>query len=118
MWSQIADELSTALGREFVLARKTALGGGCINRAWRIEGEDGPVFFVKANSAEQAPMFAAEAAALEEMANTVTIRVPRPLVHGVADSSAYLILEYIEFGHRGDAAAMGRQLAALHRHTA
>lgn len=118
MWSPLADKLSNALGREFVIARKTALGGGCINDAWRIEDADGTPFFVKANRADQAPVFEAEAAALEEMANTGTIRVPRPIICGSTGSQAYLVLEYIEFGRRGEGAAMGRQLAALHRHTA
>jgi len=35
---------------------------------------------------------------------------------GEAQSTAYLVLEWLDLGHRGDGAIMGEQLAALHRH--
>jgi fructosamine-3-kinase len=92
------------------------VGGGCINRAVRLE-DDRRSFFVKLNSAGLLDMFAAEAEGLREMADTRSIRVPEPICHGTADGQAFLVLEHIAMGRPGrDAAAeAGRQLAAMHR---
>jgi fructosamine-3-kinase len=62
-------------------------------------------------------MFAAEAEGLDELAASGTIRVPRPICHGVADGQAYLVLEALELGGSGAMEAFGAQLAAMHRHT-
>lgn len=40
---------------------------------------------------------------------------PEPLAHGVAGGEAYLLLEHLELGSRGDFAALGRMLAIAHR---
>ncbi|KAF0205199.1 MAG: hypothetical protein FD173_1182 [Gallionellaceae bacterium] len=63
-------------------------------------------------------MFVAEATALDAIAATATIRVPRPIVHGKACGQSYLVLEHLEFSAHGDAKLLGEQLAALHRCTA
>ena len=60
-------------------------------------------------------MYVAEAAALDVIAATANIRVPRPIVHGYACGQSYLVLEYLELGLHGDAKLLGEQLAALHR---
>ena len=65
-------------------------------------------------------MFEAEAAALDALATTETLRVPKALCTGTSDGVAYIVMEHIELGRGGiggwrDA---GEQLAALHRHTA
>ena len=88
------------------------VSGGCINQAARL-GD----FFVKTNTPDCLPMFEAEADGLRAIAATRTIRVPEPIVSGTTDSSAYLVLEWLDLGHRGDGAVLGEQLAALHRHT-
>jgi len=59
-------------------------------------------------------MFAAEAAGLDEIRATGRIAAPRPLCHGVDAAGAYLVLEWLDFSRAGDAAELGRQLAALH----
>jgi len=77
-------------------------------------------WFVKLNSADRLAMFEAEAAGLEEIANTGTIRVPRPLLTGSQEGRSYIVMEYIPMG-RGSGRAMslaGEQLAALHHATA
>lgn len=116
-WQQIAEHIGRASGVAFHPSRPDSIGGGCINTAVRLS--DGRSrWFVKLNRAALLPMFEAEAAGLEEMADTGTIRVPRPLCLGCAGDQAYLVLEYIDFGGSGDSAAAGRQLAAMHRHSA
>jgi fructosamine-3-kinase len=62
-------------------------------------------------------MFVAEAEGLRELAAAKTLRVPEPVCWGVAGEMAYLVLEHLEFGRRGNAALLGEQLASLHRTT-
>lgn len=91
--------------------------GGSINQAWRIRGQDGRRFFVKLNDVHRLSMFLSEAAGLEKIAATHTIRVPHPVAHGTTDTHSFLVLEYLELSNRGNAVLLGEQLAALHRCT-
>jgi fructosamine-3-kinase len=116
LWDAIASRIGLALGRPFRQCAAHEQGGGCINRAARLLGDDGE-YFVKLNAAARADMFAAEAQGLEELAATRALRVPAVVCHGVADGSAFLVLEYLELSG-GDAytpARLGRGLAQLHR---
>lgn len=116
MWNQIAAHISQVTGVEFQTDDRRSVGGGCINQGSRLTAGD-LTYFVKFNQASQIAMFEAEAAGLEQMAATHTIRVPQPICWGTADGSAYLVLEWLEMG-RGSSAAweeMGRKLAALHK---
>lgn len=70
--------------------------------------------FLKSNSPDQADGFAAEADGLLALRNA-GVRAPEPLAHGVAGGDAYLLLEYLELGAKGDFAAFGRMLAKAHR---
>jgi len=116
LWQTISEHIAQTAGRPFSANTPNPVGGGCINAAYSIEG-NGQRYFVKVNAAEGVSMFEAEAAGLNEIAATRTVKVPQPLCLGSADGSSYLVLEYIEMGSGGNAAAqtLGRQLAALHR---
>lgn len=114
-WNAIAVAISSATQQPFSLSSQTAIGGGCINEAYRIAGQDGRQFFIKLNSADKTAMFAAEAAGLAEIAATQTIRVSQPIVHGVAGRQSCLVLEHLALSSRGDARLLGKQLAALHQ---
>lgn len=113
-WSEVAREVGASTGREFVIRERRALGGGCINAAYRIDG-DGGSYFVKVNRAEGLEMFAAEADGLRELAAAPGLRIPRPVAVGSAAGQAYLAMEYLPLGRGGDPAALGRGLAGLHR---
>ena len=65
-------------------------------------------------------MFEAEAAGLDEIARSATIRVPRPVCFGSSAGSSWLALEHISFRPAGrhGMRALGRGLARLHRVTA
>lgn len=116
LWETISADLQAATGRRAPLERRDAIGGGCINQALRIDyGET--AYFLKLNSADQLDMFAAEAQGLQELGRCRELRVPQPLCWGSAGGSAYLVMEYLELGGRGDGAALGAGLAALHRIT-
>jgi fructosamine-3-kinase len=115
-WNSIADDIGRTTGDPFSPREPDSLGGGCINRAVRLS-DHRRSYFVKLNSAALLHMFEAEAAGLAEMAATDTIRVPLPICWGSAGNEAYLVLEYIDMGGSGDAAAAGQLLANLHRTT-
>ena len=113
-WHEITRSIISTTGHAFRIEHRASVGGGCINSAFRIGG-GGATYFVKINSADKANMFAAEAAGLAEIARSNTVRVPRPICHGGNSAGSWLVLEYIAFGSRGDARALGRDLAAMHR---
>jgi fructosamine-3-kinase len=117
-WKSIAAAISGATGHPFEPDTPRSVGGGCINTAYRLRGS-ARSYFVKLNAADRLSMFEAEAAGLEEMAATGSIRVPRPLCTGTAGPESYIVMEHIDLGGRraGSAAQAGRQLAAMHRAT-
>ena len=117
-WTAISATIATATRQPFRLLAHDASGGGCINQTYRIRGQDGRQFFVKLNDAQRLPMFVAEAAGLEAIAATHTLRVPQPVAHGATDAHSFLVLECLELHPRGAAKLLGAQLAALHRCTA
>ncbi|MDP1636377.1 MAG: fructosamine kinase family protein [Gallionellaceae bacterium] len=116
--AQLSAVISAATKRQFVLLRSTPVGGGSINEALLIEGADNSRYFLKLNDAQHHAMFIAEVAGLAAIAATNTIRVPRPIAHGIVEGRSYLVLEHLQLSSRGDTHLLGEQLAALHRCTA
>ncbi|MCC5944031.1 MAG: fructosamine kinase family protein [Bernardetiaceae bacterium] len=110
--------LFRALGTSVSLKRFEFLSGGCINMAVRLDTEEGS-FFLKWNESKAPIFFEKEAQGLEQLAATGTFRVPRVGGFGEIAGKSYLLLEY--FNERYKSAQffenLGRQLAALHRHT-
>lgn len=94
----------------------TRAGGSGFCATWRV-ADRGAQAFVKIAPAEQREMLAAEAAGLEAIAATATVRVPRVLAGGSAAGHAFLALEWLALGRGGRDARLGHALAALHRHT-
>lgn len=117
-WNDIADHISRTTGSPFQVNNEMSVGGGCINTAQLLEGSDGRRWFVKLNQAALLPMFEAEADGLAAMVATGTVRVPKPLCHGVSGGQAYLVMEAIDNGCGANASAvLGTQLAHMHRDT-
>ena len=87
------------------------VGGGCINHAARVETAQG-VAFVKWRRGAPADFFPAEAAGLERLASTGTVRVPEVL----AVSTAGIVMTWIEPARDRERAMVdgGRRLAMLH----
>lgn len=115
---KVAAKISTLTGQPFTLQAQTAIGGGCINQAYRLTGTSGD-YFVKLNDASRHAMLAAEFAGLQALQQAGAVRVPTPIGHGVIGPQSYLILEYIALGC-GNAQSFvrfGHQLADLHRQT-
>ncbi len=116
--SVITRHISEVTGVAFENVRQRGVGGGCINSAFVLtDGER--QYFVKTNRAALAPMFEAEFAGLNEIAQTATIKAPRPLCSGKAGSLAYLVMEYLPLGGGGPRGIerLGENLAAMHRVT-
>ena len=115
LFPHLSSAIHEATHRPFEACSATSVSGGSINEAFRLEGTNGECFFLKLNDARHHPMFVAEAAGLDFIIATNTVRVPQPIVHGIAGERSFLILEYMELSSRGDARLLGEQLAALHR---
>ncbi|MGI0479331.1 fructosamine kinase family protein [Geminocystis sp. CENA526] len=117
MWTEIVNNIVKHTDSAFTLTNYRSMGGGCINQAYQLIGKD-ISYFVKLNRASQVAMFEAEAMALEEMYQTKTILVPKPICHGVSGNDSYLVLEYLNLG-RGEVRSwqsMGKNLAMLHQY--
>jgi len=116
LWENIATDIAGATGKRAELSGQVATGGGCINQAMRVHYGD-ESYFVKLNTASRVDMFVAEALGLRELQGSQTLQVPEPVCWGDDGESAWLVLEDLELGGRGDMAALGEGLAAMHRVT-
>jgi len=119
VWQKIEQTISQATGEPFKVKTSRAVAGGCINEAVCLQG-DGRHYFVKLNRADRLGMFAAEAAGLEAIRASKSLRAPEPIAWGTSGENSWLALEFIPFSdqHNGTSALLGEQLAAMHRHTA
>lgn len=116
MWSEITNAINQNNDSKFELINYKSIGGGCINQAYQLIGKD-QSYFVKLNNTSKIEMFSAEAFALEEIYQTNTIIVPKPICYGVSSNNSYLVLEYLNLG-RGDNQSwrlLGQKLALLHQ---
>ena len=110
----INQAISKATGIPFTPLKQRSVSGGCINQSYLL-ADNQRSFFVKLNDAKRLAMFEAETAGLQQILASQTVRAPRPLCHGVADDQAFLVMEYLDLRAHGDAAALGQQLALMHR---
>lgn len=116
MWTDISRQIAKVTKKEFSIHNRRSISGGCINQGYAISNSD-RTYFVKLNQASQLDMFEAEALGLQQMLETATIRVPKPICWGIAAESAYLVLEWLEL-ERGDTKSweeMGSRLATMHQ---
>ena len=124
--SQLAEEvglhLSEKTGKSVKVLSSRLLGGGCINRASKIETNVGD-FFLKWNSNSKADLFLREAESLEELRKAAGDHLIVPAVFAVKaidETPGFLVLEHLEQGYgRGDQdAELGRGLAFIHKYSA
>ncbi len=114
LWDVIAEQIGAASGVPFAARSRQSVGGGCINATYVIE-DGARRYFVKLNDADRLDMFVAEAAGLEELARSNTLRVPRPVSWGVAGDRSFLALEYLDLSGGGGQETLAHNLAAMHR---
>ena len=116
MWNIIEKQIAEATGQPFKIRQRISITGGCINQAYRLDG-DNTSYFIKLNAADGLAMFEAECDGLQAITNTCTIKAPRPLCIGSSNEQAWLIMSLIESGgSRSSPEQLGRELAAMHQH--
>jgi len=95
------------------------VGGGSINRAFKVLTERGPLF-VKVNAPAAQAMFEAEAQGLALLRRAGGVRVPEVVAVGSAEAGAFIALEWLDLGGKtaGAERGLGIALARQHRHTA
>ena len=118
-WRGIEQHIATITGKAFKVAQSSQVGGGCINTAFKITGQDKREYFVKFNHADKLDMFEAEADGLRELNNANAILVPEAIATGIEGNQSFIVMEYLPFGGsgRGAMAHFGSQLAQMHRYT-
>jgi fructosamine-3-kinase len=104
----LSESVERATGRAVRDVARVA--GGDINEAFRVELDGGTRAFVKTRAGAQPGEYATEADGLRWLAEPGGL--PVPTVLGVGDD--VLVLEWVDAGGRGDAAMLGRGLAAIH----
>jgi fructosamine-3-kinase len=109
-----AAAIGAAAGIATPSSRWTSRGGSSLNQTWRLD-VGSTSFFVKVNAFERKAMLDAEADGLKELGAAKAVRVPTPVTCGAAGDAAFLALEWLDFGHGGRDAALGRAFAQLHR---
>jgi protein-ribulosamine 3-kinase len=71
-------------------------------------------YFVKLVARGRASMLECEAEGLRAIAETGALRVPEVHATGLADTGAYLVLEWLDLRRLGDGRALGGALARMH----
>ena len=115
--ARIEGAIGDATGEGVRVRNVEAAGGGSISEAF-VVGDGTRRWFVKVNRAALAPMFDAEADGLAALAQCPALRVPKVVAQGVDGPHAFLVLEHLALRplrERGEGAAAGEALAALHR---
>ncbi len=118
-----SDALAAWLQRQLglTLRRRSAVSGGCIHSAWRLELADGSHLFAKTAALDDLPLLEAESdglAALMLAAEGSGLVLPRPRALGTDGDQAVLVLDWLELGGSGVAEGwhrLGQGLARLHR---
>jgi len=117
-WPSISQQVQTASGVNLAIDTVRPVGGGCINTACALTGSQNgnrQTWFVKINTADNLPMFEAEAEGLQALTNSRSLRVPAPVCSGIAGKDAWLIMEHITLRSTGDDAQLGSGLATMHQ---
>ncbi len=117
-WQSITRHIEQSSGQAFSVKHQQSVGGGSINNAFVLTGDNGKRYFVKTNASGQKSMFEAEACGLHALASSNTIRVPEPLCFGDDQAQSYIVMEYLEMDGSADQVLLGQQFAAMHRVTA
>jgi fructosamine-3-kinase len=114
----IQQALSSILQKDIVVTSSTAVHGGDINKAFRLDTTAGP-FFVKQNSKRFKGMFQKEFNGLIALMNTGTLKIPTPYATGDDANDQWLVMEWLEKGPPGDHfwSNFGSHLAQQHKNT-
>lgn len=114
LWSHIETAIGEASGQQQTIVERRDVGGGCINQAFALRTQRNH-WFVKINAASLLSMFEAEAAALQELWDSKSIRVPKPLTVDHHDNHSFLVMEHLDLHHTVVPSRFGAAMALLHQ---
>lgn len=117
-WTKIEKAIAATSGKPFTVRSATPVAGGCINDAFRLESDEAS-YFVKLNRPALLDMFTAEAAGLQAIRDSNSVRAPLALCWGKDAGHSYLVMEHLETAPAASdsSALLGEQLAHMHRDT-
>lgn len=112
----LEQSIQHATGEAFKILRSSSCSGGCIHTARVLHGTR-TQYFLKSNTAQRLPQFEAEFNSLQAIATSQCIRTPKPISYGSTDTTAFLVLEYLELhpSQNPQWHTLGTQLAQLHQ---
>lgn len=117
---ELQSRLSAVFSRPVTIRLVSPVSGGSINSAWCLQTDEGKLM-LKVNSKDAYPgMFRLEAEGLAAIRSTQTIAVPDVVLYGNFEANSFLIINWIDATRPTPQTSqqLGRQLAAMHRHTA
>ena len=119
MWNAIAEDIATAIKSDFAITQTKQVCGGDTNTAFHIT-DDNHQFFVKLNQRNYLSAFQNESFALEHLALSEQLVIPKVITCGTTLNHSYLVLEFLEM-HTSSLQnaneqwfALGEGLAKLH----
>lgn len=113
-WETFSHDLSQSLDRDLEILSTSSVSGGDIHKAYHLHTNHGD-YFLKTNDKKALALFESEAHSLRRISETQTLIVPSPLAVGETTSQAWLLMNHLEFGSKGDDRQRGRDLAFLHQ---
>lgn len=118
IFDHIARLLSQHLGLPLQINSHRQVFGGNINHTYCLYTSAG-TFFLKLNANSFPCMFQKEFEGLQLLHQTLSIKIPLPVVYGSFDDSTFLITEFIEEGgaSKNFWQTFANQLASLHRYS-
>ena len=108
---------SNKISKNSLIEKIIPVGGGCINKAWCINFQNGKKVFAKSNHIDNINMFKFERECLlllKKFANKSYIFVPKPLDLIIYQNISILFIEWIDL-ERSKQNLLGKGLALLHK---
>jgi len=114
-WRSVENHISEVTGKTIHFENSKSVSGGCINDSFNISDLEHNHWFIKTNKPELIDMFEAEAAGLDELKKSETIRIPKKICCGTTAAFSYLVLEHIPLKSQISQQKTGIQLAQMHQ---
>lgn len=119
-FNSLEQALFSLFGTNVHVSDSKRISGGDINEAHCLTLTNGTHIFMKSNTIDNEPLFTAEAAGINAIAQTGTIHTPHILCSGTergTSNFSFLLMEFIEGGRqvKNYWEIFARQLAAMHQ---
>jgi len=117
--SEVSKEIRKSTNTNFEAVSSTGGAGGGSGATTGVISDGKIQYFYKTTGLYGEGMFKGEFNGLQEMYNTKTIAVPKPICYFTTGYSSFLVMEKLNLGGSGSRASntlFGKQLAQMHRH--